>query len=213
MAAAANAIAAIIEPPSDNADLCSNLVFLLLIICYEKLRCYPLKVVTRAQRLKNLTRYHTALCKARNASRDMGEDATDEFLEYLHLEIREIERAMEQLGRGDVATPNNSKRDMHAEVSVQFARALMEGMDPEGERVPAPEYLWQCKPVKTQHGKWHQISNLIYKAITGKNKDMWKYCREWHPKLPTFREWAVARTEAEDLDERRSIIERQIRGI
>jgi len=102
MAAAANAIAAIIEPPSDNAALCCSLVFQQLVICYEKLQCYPLKVVTRARRLKNLTR------KARNASGDMGEDATDEFLEYLHLEIREIERAMEQLGRGDVATPNNS---------------------------------------------------------------------------------------------------------
>jgi hypothetical protein len=80
-------------------------------------------------------------------------------------EIMKIEQFNKMLA-SEPKQPGSPRRDLHAQITADTARKLFE--------------IWKCKPGRTERGKWHQLSDLIYEAVTGQEKCTWKYCREWY---------------------------------
>jgi hypothetical protein len=156
--------AKLIGPPADDVKNCRFLVS----YCIETLRGRRLgrevwwSDVLAAQR-KYVKHLRAALKQANRPPYPAF--ASERFLEYyLPNEIRRIEQGNETLAH-EPKQPGRPRKDRCAQVAADTARRLLE--------------LWKQPPNLTKDGEWHQLSDLIYEAVTGQSKSTWKYCREW----------------------------------
>jgi hypothetical protein len=116
---------------------------------------------------------------------DPGRDRADRvppppynFVEALDREIREVE------ARVGFPIPSGAQpRDLTADMAVRAARVFLKNQfvfpkDRDGKDLPAVENPWRQDAPLTEGGRWPELSALIYKAVTGRAKDMMPACRD-----------------------------------
>jgi hypothetical protein len=123
--------------------------------------------------------------KAFGRDDDPGHDRADRvppppynFVEALDREIREVK------ARADFPVPHGAQqRDLIADMAARGARDLLEAQfvfpkDRDGKDPPGVANPWRQDAPLTKGGLWLKLSAFIYKAVTGRDKDMMLACRD-----------------------------------
>jgi hypothetical protein len=106
------------------------------------------------------------------------------FVEALDREIREVK------DRVNFPVPHGAQpRDLTAAMSAAAARDFLKicfifPKDRDGKDLPAVKNPWQQDAPLTEGGVWPELSALIYKAVTGRGRNMMPVCRQAGKVLP-----------------------------